>query len=238
MKGQIIYGARPVMEALRGGRREVREVLLAGESSEVRSAASESGIPVRQVSREEISRMTGGGVHQGVAAGVGEYPYCDLGELLSVLKPLLLVLDGVTDPHNLGAALRVADGAGATGVVIPKDRSAEVTPAVVKSSAGASEHVRVARVTNLRRALDDMRKAGMWVFAATEEGKPYASEDLSGAIAIVLGSEGRGVRRLVRKGCDGELAIPMLGAISSLNVSVAAAVLLYEAQRQRGWVRT
>lgn len=238
MKGQIIYGVRPVMEALRGERREVEEVMLAGDSPEVRSVASELGILVREVSREEISRLTDGGVHQGVAARAGDYPYCDLEDLLAIPEPLLLVLDGITDPRNLGAALRAADGAGATGVVIPKDRSAEVTPAVVKASAGASEHVSVARVTNLRRALDDVKKAGVWVFAATGEGKLYASEDLSGGLALVLGSEGRGVRRLVREGCDGELSIPMLGGVSSLNVSVAAAVLLYEARRQRGWDRT
>jgi 23S rRNA (guanosine2251-2'-O)-methyltransferase len=145
------------------------------------------------------------------------------------------VLDGVTDPRNLGAVLRTADAAGAGGVVIPKDRAVGVTAAAVKASAGASEHVRVARVTNLRRAVDTMKGAGLWVYAAEVGRTPYTELDLAGAVALVLGSEGRGVRRLVREGCDGTVSIPMLGAVESLNVSVASAVLLYEARRRRGW---
>jgi 23S rRNA (guanosine2251-2'-O)-methyltransferase len=146
----------------------------------------------------------------------------------------VVVLDGVTDPHNLGAVLRVAEGAGASGVVIPKDRAAGVTAAAVKASAGASEHVPIARVTNLRRAIDRMKEAGLWVYAAEVGGTPYTELDLTGPVGLVLGSEGRGMRRLVREGCDGAVSIPMLGAVGSLNVSVAAAVLLYEARRQRG----
>jgi len=146
-----------------------------------------------------------------------------------------VVLDGVTDPRNLGAVLRAADGAGASGVVIPKDRAVGVTAAAVKASAGASEHARVARETNLRRAVDRMKEAGIWVYAAEVGGTPHTDLDLAGPVALVLGSEGRGVRRLVREGCDGAVSVPMLGAVDSLNVSVAAAVLLYEARRQRGW---
>ncbi len=131
--------------------------------------------------------------------------------------------------------LRVADGAGASGVVIPKDRAAGVTAAAVKASAGASEHLPVARVTNLRRTIDAMKEAGIWVYAAELEGTAYTALDLAGPVGLVLGSEGKGVRRLVREGCDGAVTIPMLGAVGSLNVSVAAAVLLYEARRQRGW---
>jgi 23S rRNA (guanosine2251-2'-O)-methyltransferase len=130
--------------------------------------------------------------------------------------------------------LRVAEGAGASGVVIPKDRAAGVTAAAVKASAGASEHVPIARVTNLRRAIDRMKEAGLWVYAAEVGGTPYTELDLTGPVGLVLGSEGRGMRRLVREGCDGAVSIPMLGAVGSLNVSVAAAVLLYEARRQRG----
>jgi 23S rRNA (guanosine2251-2'-O)-methyltransferase len=140
----------------------------------------------------------------------------------------------VTDPHNLGAVLRVADGAGASGVVIPKDRAVGVTAVVVKASAGASEHVLISRVTNLRRAIDAIKDAGLWVYAAELGGTPYTDLDLAGPVGLVLGSEGRGVRRLVREGCDGAVSIPMLGAVGSLNVSVAAGVLLYEAERQRG----
>jgi 23S rRNA (guanosine2251-2'-O)-methyltransferase len=170
-----------------------------------------------------------------VAARVEPYPYSGLEEILSISDPLVLVLDGVTDPRNLGAVLRAADGAGASGVVVPKDRAVGVTAAAVKASAGASEHVLVARVTNLRRAVDTMKEAGLWVYAAEAGGTPYTELDLAGAVALVLGSEGRGVRRLVREGCDGTVSIPMLGGVESLNVSVASAVLLYEARRRRGW---
>jgi 23S rRNA (guanosine2251-2'-O)-methyltransferase len=169
-----------------------------------------------------------------VAARVGPYPYVDLEDLLAAPDTLVVVLDGVTDPHNVGAVLRVAEGAGASGVVIPKDRAAGVTAAAVKASAGASEHVPIARVTNLRRAIDRMKEAGLWVYAAEVGGTPYTELDLTGPVGLVLGSEGRGMRRLVREGCDGAVSIPMLGAVGSLNVSVAAAVLLYEARRQRG----
>ena len=240
MKGEIVYGVRPVIEALKSARREVFEVLQASENGEVEAAASASGVPVKRVSRAHVEELSRGGdaVHQGVVARVGPYPYSGLEEILADPEPLVVVLDGVTDPRNLGAVLRAADGAGASGVVVPKDRAAGVTPAAVKASAGASEHVRVARETNLRRAIDGMKKANVWAYAAEAGGTPYAEMDLSGPVALVLGSEGRGVRRLVREGCDGTVSIPMLGAVSSLNVSVAAAVLLYEARRRRGWPRT
>ena len=236
MKQEVIYGVRPVIEALRSPRREVFEVLEAAGNAEVAQAAGASGVPVKRVDRARIEELARGGVHQGVVARVGPYPYSGLDEILAAPDPLVLVLDGVTDPRNLGAILRVADGAGASGVVVLKDRSVGVTAAAVKASAGASEHVRVARETNLRRAIDKMKKSGLWVYAAEgEAGPPHYEFDFTGPIALVLGSEGRGVRRLVREGCDGAVSIPMLGAVESLNVSVAAAVLLYEARRQRGW---
>ena len=168
-------------------------------------------------------------------ARVEPYPYSGLEEILSLPDPLVVLLDGVTDPRNLGAVLRAADGAGASGVVVPKDRAAGVTASAVKASAGASEHVRVARETNLKRAIDRMKEAGLWVYAAEAGGTPYTELDLAGPVGLVFGSEGRGVRRLVREACDGTVSVPMLGAVGSLNVSVAAAVLLYEARRRRGW---
>ena len=230
---EIIYGVRPVVEALKGRRRKVFEVLDAVGDRAVKAAAGD--VPVKRVPRVRIEELARGGVHQGVVARVGPYPYSGLGEILAAPEPLVLVLDGVTDPRNLGAVLRAADGAGASGVVIPKDRAVGVTAAAVKASAGASEHARVARETNLRRAIDRMKESGLWVYAAEAGGTPFARLDLSGPVALVLGSEGRGVRRLVREGCDGSVSVPMLGAVDSLNVSVAAAVLLYEARRQRGW---
>jgi 23S rRNA (guanosine2251-2'-O)-methyltransferase len=235
LKQETVYGKRPVVEALRSGRRKVFEVIDAVGDEEVANAAGARGVTVKRASRQRVEELARGGVHQGVAARVEPYPYSGLEEILSSPDPLILVLDGVTDPRNLGAVLRAADAAGASGVVIPKDRMVGVTAAAVKASAGASEHVLVARVTNLRRAVDTMKEAGLWVYAAEAGGTPYNELDLAGAVALVLGSEGRGVRRLVREGCDGTVSIPMLGAVESLNVSVASAVLLYEARRRRGW---
>lgn len=235
MVAEVIYGVRPVIEALHSDRREVFEVLDAVGEKSVASGAAVKRVPVKRVSRQRIEELARGGAHQGVAAWVGPYPYSSLKEILSTTEPFVIVLDSVTDPHNLGAVLRAVDGAGASGVVLPKDRAVGVTSAAVKASAGASEHVPVARETNLRRALEKMKEAGMWVYALEEaEATAYTDLDLSGPVAFVLGSEGRGIRRLVREGCDGAVSIPMHGAVSSLNVSVAAAVLLYEARRQRG----
>ena len=232
---EVIYGVRPVIEALHSDRREVFEVLDAVGEKSVASKAAVKRVPVKRVPRQRIEELARGGAHQGVAARVGPYPYSSLKEILATTEPLVIVLDSVTDPHNLGAVLRAADGAGASGVVLPNDRAVGVTSAAVKASAGASEHVPVARETNLRRALEKMKEAGMWVYALEEaEATAYTDLELSGPVAFVLGSEGRGIRRLVREGCDGAVSIPMRGAVSSLNVSVAAAVLLYEAMRQRG----
>ena len=220
---------------MRSNRRAVYEVLDAAGGDEISSEARRHGVPLKKAQRNRVDELARGGAHQGVAARVSPYPYSGLDEILAAEKPLVLILDGVTDPQNLGAALRVADGAGADGVVIPKDKAVGVTAAAVKASAGASEHVRVARETNLRRVVDRMKEAGLWVYAAEAGGSNYTDVDLTGPIGLVLGSEGRGVRRLVCKGCDAEISIPMLGSVGSLNVSVATAVLLYEARRQRGW---
>jgi 23S rRNA (guanosine2251-2'-O)-methyltransferase len=235
LKREIIYGSRPVVEALKSGRRKVFEIFDAVGDPEVTTAAGSRGIKPSRVSRQRVDELSRGGVHQGVAASVEPYPYSGLAEILALPEPLVLILDGVTDPRNLGAVLRTADGAGASGVVIPRDRAAGVTAAAVKASAGASEHVRVARETNLRRAIENMKEAGLWVYAAEAVGTPYTQLDLVGSVGFVFGSEGQGVRRLVREACDGTVAIPMFGNVGSLNVSVAAAVLLYEVRRQRGW---
>jgi 23S rRNA (guanosine2251-2'-O)-methyltransferase len=235
LKQEIIYGIRPVVEALKSGRRKIFEVLDAVGEDEVAKATGIRDVRVRRVSRQRVDELARGGVHQGVVARVEPYPYSGLEEILSSPEPLVLVLDGVTDPRNLGAVLRAADGAGASGVVVPKDRAASVTAAAVKASAGASEHMRVARETNLKRAIDSMKEAGLWVYAAEGGGTPYTNLDLAWPVGLVFGSEGRGVRRLVREACDGEVSIPMLGSVGSLNISVAAAVLLYETRRQRGW---
>jgi 23S rRNA (guanosine2251-2'-O)-methyltransferase len=232
---EIVYGSRPVVEALESGRRRVFEVLDAVGDDEVAKAAATRGVEVKRVGRQRVDELASGGAHQGVVARVEPYPYSGLGEILSSPEPLIVILDGVTDPRNLGAVLRAADGAGASGVVVPKDRAAGVTAAAVKASAGASEHVRVARETNLKRAVERVKEAGLWVYTAEAGGTAYTELDLAGPVGLVFGSEGRGVRRLVREACDGTVSIPMLGSVGSLNVSVASAILLYEVRRQRGW---
>jgi 23S rRNA (guanosine2251-2'-O)-methyltransferase len=235
LKREIIYGSRPVVEVLESGRRKVFEIFDAVGDEEVAKAAATRGVKLKRASRQRVDELARGGLHQGVVARVEPYPYSGLEEILSSAEPLILVLDGVTDPRNLGAVLRTVDGAGASGVVIPKDRAAGVTAAAVKASAGASEHVRVVRETNLKRAIEKMKQAGQWVYAAEAGGTPYTELDLSGPVALVFGSEGRGIRRLLREACDGRVSIPMLGNVGSLNISVAAAVLLYDVRRQRGW---
>jgi 23S rRNA (guanosine2251-2'-O)-methyltransferase len=235
LKREIIYGSRPVVEALRSGRRKVFEIFDAVGDEEVAKAAAARGTKPKRVSRQRVDELARGGVHQGVVARVEPYPYSGLEEMLAAPEPLIAVLDGVTDPRNFGAVLRAADGAGVSGVIIPKDRAAGVTAAAAKASAGASENVRVARETNLRRAIEKMKETGLWVYAAEADGTPYSDLDLAGPVGLVFGSEGRGLRRLVREACDGRVSIPMLGNVGSLNVSVAAAVLLYEVRRQRGW---
>jgi 23S rRNA (guanosine2251-2'-O)-methyltransferase len=183
----------------------------------------------------ELSERAGTRDHQGVVAVVEPFRYADAYELARAERPLLAVLDRVTDPRNLGAVCRSADGAGATGVVVPAHGSAVVTPAVARASAGAVEHLPVAVVTNLARYLEEVKGGDLWVYgAAGEEGaRSMWDTDLSGGVAVVLGAEGKGLRPLVRRTCDALVSIPLGGAVESLNVSVAAAVLLYEARRQR-----
>ena len=232
MTRELIYGRNAVREALRG-RREVLE-LWVGE----RAAASLEWLsegPRVQVRKErELTEAAGSPDHQGVVAWAAPFPYADAWELAAGERPLLACLDQVTDPRNLGAVVRGAAGAGATGVVVPAHGSARVTAAVCRSSAGAVEHVPVAVVPNLARYLAEIKRGDLWSYAAVAEGgTPMWDADLAGGVALVFGAEGKGVRPLVRKTCDGAVSIPLAAGIESLNVSVAAAVLLYEAGRQR-----
>jgi 23S rRNA (guanosine2251-2'-O)-methyltransferase len=226
-----IYGRRSVHEALRGPR-EVRE-LWASERALKAEPWLEEAKP-RVVAERDLSELAGSRDHQGVVASVEPYRYADAQQLAAEASPLLVCLDQVTDPHNLGAVARSADGAGATGIVVPAHGSARVTPAVCRASAGAVEHVRLAVVPNLARFLAEVKGPNLWVYgAAGDDGLPMWSSDLSGGIALVFGAEGKGLRPLVRRTCDTLVSIPLCGRVESLNVSVAAAVLLYEAQRQR-----
>lgn len=230
----ILYGRNAVMEALRG--RRARTV---GDIWATPRAAREPWLEGRRVHRADIAqieRRCDSPAHQGICARVGEYPYADAQELLSGEEPLVVALDQVEDPQNLGSICRTAECAGASGLVIPERRAAEVTPAVCKASAGAVEHLPIAVVTNLARYLEDVKGGDLWVFGAAGEtgARPMWETDLSGGVAIVLGAEGKGLRPLVRRTCDALVSIPLLGQVESLNVSVAAALLLYEARRQRG----
>jgi 23S rRNA (guanosine2251-2'-O)-methyltransferase len=228
MTSELVYGRRAVREALRGPR-EVLELLATERASRDGWERKPKVVPERV-----LSEVAGTRDHQGVVARVEPYRYADAYELAAVEEPLLVCLDQVTDPRNLGAVCRSAEGAGATGVVLPAHRSARVTPAVARSSAGAVEHLPVAVVPNLARWLNDVKSGRLWVWAADVGGTPMGEADLRGGVALVFGAEGQGLRPLVRKACDGAVSIPLLGRTESLNVSVAAAVLLYEARRQRG----
>jgi 23S rRNA (guanosine2251-2'-O)-methyltransferase len=229
-----VYGRRPVREALRGPR-EVLELWATERAQAAEAWLRDAEAPRAQLKPErELSEAAGTRDHQGVLAWCEPYRYADALELASVERPLLACLDQVSDPRNLGAVIRSAEGAGATGVVVPAHGSARVTAAVCRASAGAVEHLPVAVVTNLARYLAEIKGADLWVAAAAgRSGTPMWEADLSGGIALVFGAEGKGLRPLVRRTCDLELSIPQLGEVESLNVSVAAALLLYEARRQR-----
>jgi len=236
----ILYVIHPVEQALAAGRPLERLLVArAGEHGRVKKlidAARRARVSVRFVSREELDREAGTREHQGVVAVVGSKRYLDLEDLLAQAKQpaLFVLLDGIEDPHNLGAILRTAYCAGADGVVLPERRAAGITPVAEKSSAGASEHLAVARVTNLNRALEQLKEAGVWLVGLDERGtQSFTEVDLTGPTGIVLGGEGKGLHEQVRAKCDFLVSIPTAGAIRSLNVSVAAGVVLYEVVRQR-----
>jgi 23S rRNA (guanosine2251-2'-O)-methyltransferase len=234
----LIYGINPVLEALKAGR--VRELRVDGAVRErvrqVRAMAEANRVPVRVVSAQDLDRSARGGVHQGVAADLAEAPDYSVQDLVSSAQgpPLIVVLDGIEDPHNLGAILRTADASGADGVIRQTRRAARLDGAAAKASAGAVSHVRVANVVNIARAIGELKDAGVWTIGlAADAPEPYDAIDFTQPSALVLGAEGEGLRRLVRESCDRLASIPMRGHVSSVNVSVAAAIVLFEAVRQR-----
>ena len=237
MTRALAYGRNAVREALRG-RRAVLEVWVGERAASSLDWLGEGPRP--RVKRErELTEAAGSPDHQGVVAWCEPYPYADAWELAAVERPLLCALDQVTDPRNLGAVVRSAAGAGATGVVVPAHGATAITPAVCRSSAGAVEHLPVAVVPNLARYVGEVKGDRLWAYAASVDGElPVWEVDLTDGVMIVLGSEGRGVRPLVRRACDATLAIPLDPGVESLNVSVAAAVALFEARRQRISVST
>lgn len=242
MSDEIVYGINAVTEALRG-KRKVSELFTSADASDKRIArllelAAERGVAVRQRRKQDISSLTGTDHHQGVALRVEPFPYADLDDLLAAVADspdsLVLLLDSLQDPANLGALVRSAACAGVQGVVITRDRSVGVTPAVEKVSAGAVETVPIAQVTNLVQAMERLKQAGFWLYGLDQDSRTSVfQQKLNGKVAVVVGSEGEGIRPLVKKNCDLLLSIPLLGGVSSLNASAAGTVALFEVVRQR-----
>ena len=242
---RAVYGLNPVRELLRAGAEGLSELWLAEGGERERAFAEltrlgrEAGAKVRLAPRARLDRIAGTPRHQGVVAVVADYRYRELDDLVEAARarsepPLLVALDGIEDPQNLGAIVRSAHALGAHGVVIPRDRAAGITPAAAKASAGAVEHCPVARVVNLARAVESLREEGLWAVAtAADAGKSLEQVDLGGPLLLVVGGEGEGIRPLVRRSCDEAARVPMAGRVGSLNASAAAAICLYEAARQR-----
>src|SRR5579859_321201 len=237
-----IYGINAVTEALKARGRAFQWVGMAKERNDIRmqrmiEECRKLGVPVKFLSRVELDQMAGNAAHQGVVAVTSAKQYSDLDDVIGAKRgrySLVLVLDGVEDPHNLGALMRTADAAGADGVIIPERRAAGVTAIVTKTSAGASEHLPIAKVTNIARTLEELKAQNLWMVGLDERGtQSYDSLDYNMDCAIVLGAEGKGLHDLVARKCDFLVSIPMLGKVPSLNVSVAAGVMLYEIVRQR-----
>ena len=236
--GGVIVGRNPVLELLKSGRGIEKIYVLKGERegsiTKIYAEARARGINVAETDKQKLDQLAGGGAHQGVAAIAAMKEYVTLGQILEYAaekgeKPLIVVLDGVEDPHNVGAIIRCAEGAGAHGLVIGKRHAPALGQTVFKSSAGAAEHLPIAKVTNIASTIDELKEMGVWTFAAEAGGADYHSTDFDLPCAIVMGSEGSGVSRLVKEKCDFLVSIPMYGKVNSLNVSTAASVLLFDA---------
>ncbi|MEA2338201.1 MAG: rRNA (guanosine2251-2-O)-methyltransferase, partial [Thermoanaerobaculia bacterium] len=233
----IIYGVNPILEAIRSHPERIRYVGVAREETarhqRLMGEAKRAGVAVRNLAGDQIDRLAGRGVHNGVVAEVSETAYADFDEVIEKDETsFVLIVDSITDPQNFGAILRVADGFGVDLVVIPEHDSVGLTPVAVKASAGASEWVQVAQVTNLSRAIETLKKGGYWIYAAAENGDRPDAIDFTGKVAIVVGNEGKGIRRNVLEHCDRVVTIPMSGHVESFNVATAAAILCYEVRRQ------
>ncbi len=243
MSLEAIWGRRTIHEALRAGRRRIHEIYVAEgvkdrEISEILELCASSGVSAQYIRRSIMDERAPDSVHQGVVGMFDPYPYASIPEMLSLASargedPLLILAAHIEDPHNLGSILRTAECAGAHGIILPKRRSASVTPAVVRVSAGASEHLRVARVTNLVRTVEELKEERLWVFGAEVGGVSLYDANLAGGLVLCVGAEGVGLPRLLRETCDELIEIPLRGRVESLNVGVAAGVVVYEAIRRR-----
>jgi 23S rRNA (guanosine2251-2'-O)-methyltransferase len=237
-----IEGRNPVIEALRGDR-NIDKIMIAsgakeGSIKKIIAMAKDKGIVIQYVDRKKLDEISESHSHQGVIAMGSNYRYYELDEILNIAKDkgedsFIIILDEITDPHNLGSIMRTADAVGAHGIIVPKRRSASITPVVAKASAGAVEYVPVCKVTNIVNTIKKLKEEGIWIAAADMEGENYYKKDLTGPIGIVIGSEGFGISRLVKEKCDFTVRIPMVGKVTSLNASVASSILLYEVFKQR-----
>lgn len=242
----VIVGRNPVTEALRSGR-EIDKLLIArganqGSTRAIVAKCRERGILIKEVAPQKLDFMSGGAAHQGVALIVAAHKYCEVSDIFALAAergepPFIIICDEIEDPHNLGAIIRTAEACGVHGIIIPKRRSASLNTVVAKSSAGALEYMNVARVANIPSVIEELKEQGVWVYAADMDGEPWCHTDYTGATALVIGSEGRGVGQLVKKKCDKTVSMPMVGKINSLNASVAAGILMYEAARQRQGIK-
>lgn len=238
----VIAGRNPVLEAIKSGR-EIDSVLIAKGSRSgaivgILAKAKERKIPIKEADIKKLDYLSGGAVHQGIVAMAAIKEYATVDDMFALAdsrgeKPFLILLDEVEDPHNLGAIIRTAECAGAHGVIIPMRRSAALNYTVGKASAGAVEYVPVAKVTNMVKCMEELKKRGVWIFGADMDGTDYTQCDFSGAVALVIGNEGKGIGRLVREHCDAIVSLPVKGKISSLNASVAAGILMYRIAQQR-----
>lgn len=241
---EYVWGRNPVLETLHSTR-QVKRILLAEGQREapalaaILQEAKQRHVPVETVPRARLDQLSRGAVHQGVLAMVGERRYADIDEILAAAErknepPFLLILDAIQDVNNLGSLLRTAEAAGVHGIILPEHRAAEVNATVIKTSAGATEHLLIAQETNLTRAIEDLKKRNIWVVGLAGEAKTlYTQANLTGPLALVVGNEGKGISRLVREHCDLLIKLPMYGHINSLNAAVAGSIALYEALRQR-----
>lgn len=238
----LVIGRNAVIELLKG-KREVECVYICDDTpaagqpiSRIVGMARDAGVPVKKVASKKLDNMANGLNHQGAIALAAAFDYCELEDILKNAgdqPPFIIIADSIEDPHNLGAIIRTAEAAGAHGLIIPKRGGVGLTPIVGRTSAGAVEHLPVARVTNLVAAIKTLKESGVWIYGADMSGQRWDKTDLRGSVALVVGSEGMGISRLVRENCDGLLALPMCGKMNSLNASVAAGILMYEAVRQR-----
>ena len=238
----LVIGRNAVIELLKSGR-EVENVLVAkgdreGSVNRIIAMCREKGIVVKTVDRKKLDMMCAGANHQGVAANVPAHSYCSVEDILDYAegkgeKPFIIICDGIEDSHNLGAIIRSAEACGAHGIIIPKRRNAGLNFIVAKTSCGALEYMRVARVSNLASTIDELKSKHIWTYCADMDGQPWCKTDFSGGCALIIGSEGKGVGRLVKEKCDVTVSLPMCGKVNSLNASVAAGIIMYEIAKQR-----